>query len=207
MIETDPTTALPRADVDLTTVLRVTEFFVSLQGEGAEAGRRCAFIRLAGCNLSCAWCDTPYSWRPGDFGPAERQPVTIAALLERVAAAGVALVEVTGGEPLLQPATRPLLGALCEAGYEVSLDTSGSLPIAGLDPRVTVLLDLKCPASGQSDAMLLGNLALLRPDRDELKFVIATREDYAGPRRWSANTPCRPACGWSTRRSPPATPT
>jgi len=164
--------------VDLTAVLRVTEFFVSLQGEGAEAGRRTAFIRLAGCNLSCGWCDTPYSWKPGEFGPAERQPHTIAELLRMVSDADVQLVEVTGGEPLLQAATPSLLTALCDAGHSVNLDTSGALPIQGQDPRVSILLDFKCPASGQSERMSWGNLALLRPGQDELKFVIADRGDY-----------------------------
>ena len=176
-LDADPTTT-PSLSVDPTAVLRVTEFFVSLQGEGNHAGRRCAFIRLAGCNLSCPWCDTPYSWKPGEFGPDERQPMTIGELLERTAEARVELVEVTGGEPLLQSATMDLLMALCDTGYHVSLDTSGSVPIRGVDPRVSILLDLKCPASHQSERMVWGNLPLLQPGRDELKFVIADRGDY-----------------------------
>lgn len=178
MIKTDPTTTATHHDVDPTAVLRVTEFFVSLQGEGADAGRRTAFIRLAGCNLTCTWCDTPYSWQPGVFGPAERQPYTIAALLQMVADAEVESVEVTGGEPLLQSATPSLLVALCDAGYQVSLDTSGAVPCRGQDSRVRILLDYKCPTSGQSGRMVRANLPLLRPGRDELKFVIADRTDF-----------------------------
>lgn len=161
---------------ELTRTLAVTEFFLSLQGEGTRAGRVCAFIRLAGCNLSCTWCDTVYAWKPGEMDRPERCDVD--TVIERVAAMGSRLVEVTGGEPLLQAATPELLTRLCDAGYEVVLNTSGSVGVQTIDERVHVALDIKCPASGQSERMDLGNLATLVAGRDEVKFVIADRGDY-----------------------------
>ncbi|MBI5833026.1 MAG: radical SAM protein [Armatimonadetes bacterium] len=161
---------------DLTRTLAVTEFFLSLQGEGSRVGRVCAFVRLAGCNLSCVWCDTTYAWKAGEMDPPVRH--SLAAILAQVAQMGTSLVEVTGGEPLGQPATPDLLTALCDAGYEVVLNTSGSLGVNNIDERVHVALDLKCPASGQSERMDLSNLARLVAGRDEVKFVIADRGDY-----------------------------
>jgi len=161
---------------EVTRTLAVTEFFLSLQGEGSRAGRVCAFVRLAGCNLSCVWCDTTYAWKAGEMDRPER--LSVAAVLDRVAQMRSPLVEVTGGEPLLQAATPELLTALCDAGYEVVLNTSGSVGVQGIDERVHVALDLKCPASGQTDRMDMANLAALAPGRDEVKFVIADRGDY-----------------------------
>jgi 7-carboxy-7-deazaguanine synthase len=158
--------------------LRVCEIFHSIQGEGTRAGRPCGFVRLAGCNLRCRWCDTAYAW---DEGASESQAVP--EILRRLATAcrnasptGL-LAEVTGGEPLTQKGTPALLTALAEAGYETLLETNGSLDIGGLDPRVTRIVDIKCPSSGQADAMRWANLDLLTP-RDELKFVLADRADY-----------------------------
>lgn len=159
-------------------VLPINEIFCSLQGEGYEAGRPCVFVRLAGCHLSCPWCDTPYTWKPGVFGPQERRPMHLEAVLTAVAAYRVPRVEVTGGEPLLHPDTPALLSALADAGYEVSLETSGTLSVAGLDPRVRLVMDLKPPSSGHAGANAIANLALLRPGIDELKIVIADRADY-----------------------------
>lgn len=162
--------------------LIVAELFTSLQGEGARAGRCCAFIRLAGCNLSCAWCDTGYTWQPGVATAADRVPRTLDELLAWVDAQDVDLVEITGGEPLLQRGVYDLLAALCDRGYETILDTSGSLGTADVDPRVRLALDLKCPGSGQSARMDWSNVERLRPERDEVKFVLADADDYA----WAA---------------------
>ncbi len=156
--------------------LAVIEFFLSLQGEGVHAGEVCAFVRLAGCNLACVWCDTTYSWKAGEMLPPER--LGVAEVLARVAALGAPRVEVTGGEPLLQRGTPALLAALCDAGYAVTVNTSGSLSIAGLDPRVGVSLDLKCPGSGMHEQMDWTNIGRLRAAHDEVKFVVADRADY-----------------------------
>lgn len=158
-------------------VLWVSEIFWSLQGEGLRAGRPCLFMRLAGCNLSCPWCDTPYTWKPGHIGERDRRRMTVDELLAR-AGDDVTLVEVTGGEPLLQRPTLELLRRLCDRGLEVLLDTSGSLSIAEVDPRVVVLMDLKCPSSGQTEQIEWDNLRRLKADRDEVKFVIGDRADY-----------------------------
>lgn len=172
--------------------LPINEIFRSLQGEGYDAGRPCVFVRLAGCHLSCPWCDTPYTWKPGVFGPEERRPMALAAVLEAVAAFGLPRVEVTGGEPLLHPATPALLEALAEAGYEVSLETSGTLSVAGLDPRVRLVVDLKAPSSGHAGQHHPDCLTALRPGIDELKIVIADRADYDWAQAALAATPPAP---------------
>ena len=143
---------------------------MSIQGEGTRAGRLCAFVRLAGCNLRCQWCDTQYAWTGGDT-------MSIDDVLARVSAFDCPLVEVTGGEPLTQPGTPRLLGALAEAGYETLLETNGSIDISKLDQRVVRIVDFKCPSSGQSEHNLWTNASLLT-DRDEVKFVVADRGDY-----------------------------
>ncbi|MCE5325995.1 MAG: radical SAM protein [Planctomycetaceae bacterium] len=150
--------------------LIVNEIFRSIQGEGTRAGRPCVLVRLTGCNLACDWCDTLYAWNEGT-------PMNIAAVLDAVAALGGPLVEVTGGEPLMQPATPDLLTALCDAGYETLLETNGSLDIAALDGRVVRIVDFKCPSSGQSASNRWDNVQSLRRS-DEVKFVIADRADY-----------------------------
>ena len=150
--------------------LRLTEIFFSLQGEAARAGLPTVFVRLTGCPLRCVWCDTTYSFSGGE-------PATIDSILAKVAKYPARQVCVTGGEPLAQRECLPLLSALCDAGYEVSLETSGALDIAGVDPRVARVMDLKAPDSGEGDENRWENLGLLTP-RDEIKIVIASRTDY-----------------------------
>jgi 7-carboxy-7-deazaguanine synthase len=150
--------------------LRITEIFHSLQGEARPAGYPTAFIRLTGCPLRCVYCDTSYAFQGGTR-------LGIAEVLERIAPYGVRHVCVTGGEPLAQPACLELLAALCDAGYTVSLETSGALDISAVDARVMVVLDIKTPDSGESARNLWANLARLKPE-DQLKFVICSRADY-----------------------------
>ena len=150
--------------------LRVSEIFHSLQGESTRAGLPTVFIRLTGCPLRCNWCDTTYAFAGGDA-------LTLASILARVAAFDCRTVCVTGGEPLAQSNCQALLSALCDAGYSVSLETSGALDITAVDPRVARIVDIKAPDSGESAKNLWENLAALRP-RDELKFVLASRADY-----------------------------
>jgi 7-carboxy-7-deazaguanine synthase len=153
-----------------TTTLRLTEVFLSLQGETSRAGLPTVFIRLAGCPLRCRWCDTPYSFQGGET-------VTLSALLARVAEFGVPTVCVTGGEPLAQKNCLPLLTALCDAGYSVSLETSGALDVGKVDPRVSRIVDVKPPESGEAARNRWENIAHLTP-HDEIKFVLANRADY-----------------------------
>ena len=155
--------------------LRLTEIFFSLQGETARAGLPTVFVRLTGCPLRCVWCDTTYSFSGGE-------PATIDSILARVAKYPARQVCVTGGEPLAQKECLPLLSALCDAGYEISLETSGALDIAGVDPRVARVMDLKAPDSGEGDKNRWENLGLLTP-RDEIKIVIASRTDYDWARK------------------------
>jgi 7-carboxy-7-deazaguanine synthase len=150
--------------------LRLTEIFYSIQGESSRAGRPCVFVRLSRCNLRCTWCDTTYSFRGGEKHALD-------AIVDEVAAHGCKLVEITGGEPLLQPAVHPLMTRLCDEGYEVLIETSGSLDIAPIDPRVTVIMDLKPPGSGEVNKNLWSNIEALKPT-DEVKFVILDRVDY-----------------------------
>lgn len=151
-------------------MLRVTEIFHSIQGESTHAGRPCVFVRLTGCNLRCVWCDTAYAFHGGSSRSLEE-------ILATVDGFGCRLVEVTGGEPLAQAGAIPLLARLVEEGYEVLLETGGSLPIDEVPDGVRRIVDVKCPASGESGRNLWENLDRLRPG-DELKFVIAGREDY-----------------------------
>lgn len=150
--------------------LRINEIFHSIQGEGTRAGLRCVFVRLTGCHLRCTWCDTEYAFREGYW-------MTLDELAERVRSYGCPVVEVTGGEPLLQPAVHTLLSRLCDEYQTVLLETSGALPIEKVDPRVVRIVDLKCPGSGEAERNHWPNLDLLTA-RDELKCVIAGREDY-----------------------------
>jgi 7-carboxy-7-deazaguanine synthase len=155
-------------------VLRVNEIFHSIQGESTWAGEPCVFVRLTGCNLRCAWCDTAYAFHEGrDF--------TVEQVVERVRAYGCKLVELTGGEPLLQRESVPLMQALLGAGHTVLLETGGSLPIEQVPRGVRRIVDVKCPASGESEHNRWENLAHLEHE-DELKFVLADREDYT----WAA---------------------
>lgn len=151
-------------------MLTVNEVFFSIQGEGTRAGRPCAFVRLTGCPLRCVWCDTAYAFHAG----AARDEDELLAELLRFPCR---LVQVTGGEPLSQPAAFPFVTRLIDAGFEVVVETSGHVPIGALDPRAVTVLDVKAPGSGESRRMDWGNLDLLKPG-DELKFVIADRRDY-----------------------------
>lgn len=150
--------------------LRITEIFYSLQGEARTVGLPTVFVRLTGCPLRCVYCDTAYAFQGGEL-------MTLAAIGERVAQWAPAYVTVTGGEPLAQPNCLPLLAQLCDAGYEVSLETSGALPIGGVDPRVVKVLDLKTPASAEMARNDYGNVVHLT-SRDQVKFVICDRADY-----------------------------
>ena len=150
--------------------LRLTEIFFSLQGEASRAGLPTVFVRLTGCPLRCTWCDTTYSFTGGEAA-------SIESVLAEVAKYPARQVCVTGGEPLAQKECLPLLSALCDAGYDVSLETSGALDITGVNPRVARIMDLKAPDSGECVKNRWENLALLNP-RDEIKIVIASRGDY-----------------------------
>ncbi|MEO8275796.1 MAG: radical SAM protein [Thermoanaerobaculia bacterium] len=151
--------------------LKIHEIFYSIQGESTFAGRPCVLVRLTGCQMRCSWCDTEYAFYDGAWK-------SIAEILETVRAFGCPLVEVTGGEPLLQKSVHPLMTALCDAGYEVLLETGGGLDIAPVDARVRRIVDVKCPASGEAENNRWENLDDLRAT-DELKFVVAGAEDYA----------------------------
>ena len=150
--------------------LRITEIFASLQGESTRVGLPTVFVRLTGCPLRCSWCDTAYAFSGGETR-------TLDDLLAEVASHGLRHVCVTGGEPLAQKGCLALLAALCDAGHDVSLETSGALDIAGVDPRVSRIMDLKAPGSGELARNRLENLALLNA-HDELKFVLADAADY-----------------------------
>ncbi len=156
--------------------LRVSEIFYSIQGESTWAGCPCVLIRLAGCNLRCDWCDTPHALTGG-----EEQ--TIAAIVARAKTFGVSLVEITGGEPLWQDNTPALAAALEAEGFTVLIETNGALSIADLPQNTHRIMDLKCPDSGMSSHIHWPNIPLLRPDRDEVKFVITSRRDY----EWARN--------------------
>jgi len=150
--------------------LRISEIFHSVQGEADAAGWPTVFVRLTGCPLRCVWCDTEYAFHGGQWR-------TIGEVLAEVAHHGARHVCVTGGEPLAQKRCLALLAQLCDAGYEVSLETSGALDVAAVDPRVRKVLDLKAPGSGEAARNLWSNLAHLSP-RDQVKIVIADRGDY-----------------------------
>lgn len=150
--------------------LRITEIFLSLQGESRSVGWPTVFVRLTGCPLRCGYCDTTYAFQGGQW-------MDIADIRDQVAAFGSRHVCVTGGEPLAQPDCASLLTTLCDAGYEVSLETSGAMDLSAVDPRVIKVMDLKTPGSGESARNRYQNLELLTP-RDQIKFVICDRMDY-----------------------------
>ena len=151
--------------------LVVHEIYRSIQGESTFAGLPCAFVRLTGCNLRCTWCDTPQAFYGGKRFPR-------ADVLQRALELGTPLVELTGGEPLLQPGAIPLLRELCDAGRTVLVETSGEADVARVDPRVHKIMDLKAPGSGECHRNRWSNLDHLGPG-DEIKFVLADRADYA----------------------------
>ena len=151
-------------------VLRITEIFYSIQGEASQIGRPCIFVRTARCNLRCNWCDTKYSFHGGDKRGLEE-------IIDEVDSYDCNLVEITGGEPLLQPGIHDLMERLCDAGYEVMIETSGSLDVGPVDDRVRIIMDLKAPGSGESEKNRWENLDELGPD-DEIKFVLLDRDDF-----------------------------
>lgn len=150
--------------------LRITEIFYSLQGEARTVGLPTVFVRLTGCPLRCVYCDTEYAFNGGEL-------LSIEQITARVADFSPRYVTVTGGEPLAQPNCLPLLRVLCDAGYEVSLETGGAMSLAGVDDRVVTVLDLKTPASGEVERNDYDNIARLKP-LDQVKFVICDRADY-----------------------------
>ena len=150
--------------------LRITEIFLSLQGEANTVGRPTTFVRLTGCPLRCTYCDTAYAFSGGET-------MSLDAIVSRVQKEGAQYVTVTGGEPLTQPACTELLRRLCDLGLRVSLETSGALDIAGVDERVSRVVDLKTPGSAESARNDYGNIAHLRR-HDQVKFVICDRQDY-----------------------------
>jgi len=156
-------------------MLRVTEIFHSIQGESSHAGRPCAFVRLTGCNLRCRWCDSEYTFSGGE-------QMSIDDVVGQVKSYGCDLVEVTGGEPLAQKESLELIRRLCDEGFEVLIETSGSIAIAPVDKRATIILDIKCPGSGEAEKNRWENLQHLKPN-DEIKFVIADRADYDWSRK------------------------
>ena len=150
--------------------LRVNEVFYSIQGESSYAGRPCVFVRLTGCNLRCSYCDTKYAYEEGI-------ELEIGEIIDRVAFYQCPLVEVTGGEPLMQKETPALIRRFLDEGYEVLLETNGSQDISQVDGRCVKIVDIKCPSSGEADKNDFENLNRLS-DKDEIKFVISDREDY-----------------------------
>lgn len=156
--------------------LLVHEIYRSIQGESTFAGLPCVFVRLTVCSARCMWCDTPHAFTEGTLR-------TLADVLDRVLAFACPLVELTGGEPLLQSEAFELMTALANAGKTVLLETSGLVSIRGVDPRVHVIMDLKCPESGECGNNVWENLALLKPT-DQIKFVIASRRDFD----WTVDT-------------------
>jgi len=150
--------------------LKISEIFYSLQGETSRTGLPTVFVRLTGCPLRCVWCDTAYSFSGGTL-------MSLPAILAEVARHPTKRVCVSGGEPLAQKNCLPLLAALCDAGCDVSLETSGALDVSGVDPRVSKIVDLKAPGSGEVERNLWSNLQYLTP-HDELKLVLADRADY-----------------------------
>jgi 7-carboxy-7-deazaguanine synthase len=152
-------------------MLRVTEIFHSIQGESTHAGRPCTFVRLTGCPMRCKWCDSEYTFTGGDH-------FTIEEIMQKVRDFGCRLVEVTGGEPLAQREVFELIRQLCDEGHEVLIETGGYVSTTEVDERAQVILDIKCPASGEADRNDWSNLGRLRADRDEVKFVIADASDW-----------------------------
>ncbi len=156
--------------VDLSSTLRITEIFYSLQGESRSIGLPTVFVRLTGCPLRCQYCDTAYAFTGGETQ-------TLAAILAQIADYNPRFICVTGGEPLAQPNCVLLLQALCEAGYDVSLETSGALDVSAVDSRVSRVVDLKTPDSAESSRNLYSNMAVLGK-HDQVKFVVCSRQDY-----------------------------
>src|SRR5436305_9016844 len=152
-------------------MLRVTEIFRSIQGESTHAGRPCSFVRLTGCPMRCVWCDSEYTFYGGE-------KIGFDEIFSTLYGFGCDLVEVTGGEPLAQKNVFPFITELCDRGYEVLIETGGYVSTEGVDARAKIILDIKCPASGEAGRNHWANIERLRPDQDEVKFVIADLEDW-----------------------------
>jgi 7-carboxy-7-deazaguanine synthase len=161
--------------------LTVNEIFHSIQGESVHAGLPCTFVRLTGCNLRCRYCDTRYAFYEGT-------PMTIAQIVYQVSAFGCRLVEITGGEPLLQAHTPTLISALLDGGYHVLMETNGSLNIDRVDSRCVRIMDVKCPSSGEHVSNDSSNLLRLRAN-DQVKFVIGDRADFHFATHWVSRLP------------------
>ena len=151
--------------------LRVTEIFLSIQGESSHAGRPCSFVRLTGCPMRCVWCDSEYTFTGGE-------KMSFDDMFSRLENFDCKLVEVTGGEPLAQNNVFPFITELCDRGYEVLVETGGYVSTEEVDERAKIILDVKCPASGEAERNHWPNLERLRPDKDEVKFVIADMNDW-----------------------------
>ncbi len=151
--------------------LRITEIFLSIQGESSHAGRPCSFVRLTGCPMRCVWCDSEYTFTGGER-------LAFDDIFAKLDEFGCNLVEVTGGEPLAQRAVFPFITELCDRGFEVLIETGGYVSTEDVDPRAKIILDIKCPASGEAERNHWPNLFRLRPDLDEVKFVVADMADW-----------------------------
>ena len=151
--------------------LRITEIFLSIQGESSHAGRPCAFVRLTGCPMRCVWCDSEYTFTGGER-------VSFDEIFAKLREFGCNLVEVTGGDPLAQKNVFPFITKLLDAGYEVLIETGGFFTTETVDERAKIILDVKCPASGESERNHWANLKRLRKEKDEVKFVIADLNDW-----------------------------
>src|SRR3982751_4187138 len=151
--------------------LRVTEIFLSIQGESSHAGRPCSFVRLTGCPMRCVWCDSEYTFTGGDH-------ISFEDIFAKLDEFGCNLVEVTGGEPLAQKNVFPFITELCDRGYEVLIETGGFVSTENVDQRASIILDVKCPASGEAERNHWPNLERLRHEKDEVKFVIADMSDW-----------------------------
>ena len=151
-------------------MIKINEIYLSVQGESTHTGLPCVFIRLTGCNLRCSWCDTVYAFHEG-------KNMSIDEILQKVANFGIHLVEITGGEPLMQDNVYALMRRLIESGYKVMLETGGSISLERVPKDVIKIMDLKCPGSGEQEKNNLDNLKLLAP-HDEVKFVILDKKDY-----------------------------
>ncbi len=176
--------------------LRVNEIYLSLQGESTFAGLPCIFVRLTACDLRCSYCDTAYAFRKGTqwtLYAVLGKVKTLAAPFRRSDTPRLPLVELTGGEPLLQPPSLALMKALCDDGYPVLLETSGAHDISLVDPRVHRIVDLKCPSSGETARNFWPNVEQLRSS-DEVKFVIGTVEDYAWAKEQVTNLKLAAVC-------------
>ena len=150
--------------------LRITEIFLSIQGESSHAGRPCSFVRLTGCPMRCVWCDSEYTFTGGTR-------ISFDEILSQLKNFGCKLIEVTGGDPLAQKNVFPFIETLCDLGYEVLIETGGFFSTEKVDERAKIILDVKCPASGESECNYWANLERLRADKDEVKFVIADLND------------------------------